>query len=76
MVGWALCGFHKQVAWSRYIKLVFLPLVGFAGHVVHSGASQERNIGTHFFMFEWDWFRFNKKRDGTRYTELVFLHPV
>jgi hypothetical protein len=53
-----------------------LPLVGYAGHVVHYGASGERNIGAHFFMFGWDRFRFNKKRASTRYAELVFLHPV
>jgi hypothetical protein len=29
-----------------------------------------------FFMVEWDRYRFNKKRVGTRYAELVFLHPV
>jgi hypothetical protein len=27
-------------------------------------------------MFGWDRFRFNKKRTGTHYSELVFLHPV
>jgi hypothetical protein len=27
-------------------------------------------------MFGWDWYGFNKKRDGTRYAELMFLHPV
>jgi hypothetical protein len=27
-------------------------------------------------MLRWDWYGFDKKRIGTRYTELVFLHPV
>jgi hypothetical protein len=29
-----------------------------------------------FFMLRWDWYRFHKKRTGTHYAELVFLHPV
>jgi hypothetical protein len=27
-------------------------------------------------MFKWDWYGFNKNRNGTCYTVLVFLHPV
>jgi hypothetical protein len=27
-------------------------------------------------MLEWDRYGLNKKCNGTRYTELVFLHPV
>jgi hypothetical protein len=33
------CDFHKKHAGTRYNKLVFLHLVGFVGHLVHSGAS-------------------------------------
>jgi hypothetical protein len=29
-----------------------------------------------FFMLEWDRYGFEKKRAGTRYAELVSLHPV
>jgi hypothetical protein len=50
--------------------------VGFAGHVVHSGASGPRIVGTLFFMLRWDWYGFNKKCTKTRYLELVFLHLV
>jgi hypothetical protein len=46
------------------------------GHVVHSGASGARNVNALFFMLGWDWSRFNKKRVGTCYAELVFLNPV
>jgi hypothetical protein len=35
-----------------------------------------RNVITLFFMLGWDQYRFNKERTGTRYAELVFLHPV
>jgi hypothetical protein len=50
--------------------------VGSAGHVVHSSAAGVRNGDELFFMHEWDRYGFNKKRTGTRYAELVFLHPV
>jgi hypothetical protein len=56
-------------------ELVFLHPVGSAGHVVHSGASGMRNIDELFFMLGWPWCSFHQKRDGTRYSELVFLHP-
>jgi hypothetical protein len=46
------------------------------GHVLHSGASRVRNVETLFFILGWDWYGFNKKRDGTLYVELVFLHPA
>jgi hypothetical protein len=46
------------------------------GHVVHSGASGVRNINALFFMLGWDQYRFHKKRAGTRYAKLVFLHLV
>jgi hypothetical protein len=29
-----------------------------------------------FFMLGWDRYGFDKKRAGTHYAELVFLHPV
>jgi hypothetical protein len=32
----------------RYVELVFLHLVGSAGHIVHSGARMERNINALF----------------------------
>jgi hypothetical protein len=46
------------------------------GHVVHSGAIGARSVDALFFMLMWDRYRFHKKRVGTRYAELVFLHPV
>jgi hypothetical protein len=46
------------------------------GHVVHSGASGTRNVNASFFMLGWDWHGVHQKCAGTRYFELVFLHPV
>jgi hypothetical protein len=46
------------------------------GHVLHSGASKARNVDTLFFMLGWDRCRFHKKCVGTRYVELMFLHPM
>jgi hypothetical protein len=45
----------------HYAKLVFFHLVGYAGHVVHYGASGPRNIYALFFMLGWAWYGFSKK---------------
>jgi hypothetical protein len=43
---------------------------------VHSGAFGARNVDALFFMLRWDRYGFDKKRAGTRYSKLVFLHLV
>jgi hypothetical protein len=34
ILGWARCGFHKKCAGTHDAELVFLHLLGYAGHVV------------------------------------------
>jgi hypothetical protein len=43
---------------------------------VHSVASWARNVDVLFFIPGWDQSGFHKKCTGTRYAELVFLHPL
>jgi hypothetical protein len=50
--------------------------MGFVGHVVHSGAFGARNIDALFFILGWVRCGFPRKRPGTCYAEVVFLHPV
>jgi hypothetical protein len=50
--------------------------VGFAGHVIHFGASGARNVDALFFILKWDRYGFNKMHTRTSYAELVFLHPM
>jgi hypothetical protein len=76
MLRWAWCGFHKKRVGSRYAEVVFLHLVGFAGHVLHSRASVARNLDALFFLLRWARCGFHKKLTGTQYAELVFLHLV
>jgi hypothetical protein len=76
MLGWDRYEFHKKHGGTRYTKLVFLYLVGSAGHVLYSGASGARNNDALLFMLGWELYGFHQKRVGTCYTELVFSHLV
>jgi hypothetical protein len=72
MLGWDRYVFNKKRTRTHYAELVFLLLVGSAGHIVHSCAYGVRNVDALFFMLVWAWFSFHKKRDGIHYAELVF----
>jgi hypothetical protein len=50
MLGLARYGSHKKCIRRRYIELVFLHPVRYAGHVVHSGVSMACNVGSIFFL--------------------------
>jgi hypothetical protein len=67
---------HKIRVGASYVKLVFLHPVGYAGHIVHSGASGAQNIDALFFMLVWARCGFEKKHGGKHYAKLVFLHSV
>jgi hypothetical protein len=72
MLGWDEYGFYKMCDGIPYARLLFLHPMGYAGHVVHCGASGARNTDTLFFMLRWDRYGFQNQRIETRYTELVF----
>jgi hypothetical protein len=73
---YARCGFHKKCTGTRYVELVSLHLVGFVGHVMHSGASGMRDVDALFFLHGWARCGSHKNCGWTRYVELVFLHPM
>jgi hypothetical protein len=75
MLGWDRYRFDEKCVGTRYTEVVFLHPVGYAGLIVHSGASAKRIMIALFFMLRWDRYRFNNKRVGTHYNELLFLHP-
>jgi hypothetical protein len=64
--------FIKSISGDVTLNMYFLHPVGYAGHVVHSGASGARNIDTLFFMLVCDLYGFHKKRVGTCYAKLLF----
>jgi hypothetical protein len=53
MLGWDRCSFHKKPVRTRYAQLVFLHLVGSAGHVVHSSGSGAQTFDAPFFILGW-----------------------
>jgi hypothetical protein len=76
MLGWDRYIFDKKRGRTRYVELVFLYPVGFAGHIMHFGASEPQNVDTLFFILMWARCGFHKKCAGARYAEIKFLHLV
>jgi hypothetical protein len=54
MLGWDRCSFHKNRVGTSYVELVLLHPVGYAGLIVHYGASRAGNIDALFFVLMWD----------------------
>jgi hypothetical protein len=73
---WAWYGFDINRARTHYDELVLLYPVGYAGHVVHSGASMVQNVDALFFVLVSAQCGFHKKHPGTCYARPVFLHLV
>jgi hypothetical protein len=76
MLWWGRYGFDRKRFRTHYAELVFLYPLGSVDHVVHSGASEVRNIDSLFFRLEWDRYGNHKNCVGTCYTEPLFLHAV
>jgi hypothetical protein len=51
MLGWDWYRFRKKRVGTHDAKLMFLPPVGSADHVVHSSGPGAQNINALFFMF-------------------------
>jgi hypothetical protein len=66
----------QKAWWHTLHRTCIFASVGSVGHVVHFRASRVRNVDVVFFVLRWAWCGFHKKRAGTRYVELVFLHPL
>jgi hypothetical protein len=76
MLGWDRYRFHKNHVGTHYTERLFLHPVGSAGHVVHFGASEVRNIDALFFMLGWNRYGLHKNNVETPYDERVFLYLV
>jgi hypothetical protein len=68
--------FHKIHVRTRYAELVILHPEGSAGHIVHFGVSEVRNIDAVFFLIGWDQYGVDKSALGDVMLNLCFLHLV
>jgi hypothetical protein len=76
MHGWVWCRSNKKHGMTRYHELMFLHLVGYAGHVVRSGASEAQNVNTLFFILRSVQCGSHKHHVEARYAKHMFLYPL
>jgi hypothetical protein len=76
MLRWARCRFHKKRDGTRYAELVFLHLVGSAGHVVHNNASGVRIVDALIFHACVGLVQFPQKARRDRLSRTCVFHPV
>jgi hypothetical protein len=70
---WDQYGFDKKHFRTRCAELVsFLHSDGFAGHIVHFGASGARIVDTIFFKLGWDRYEYDKNALGHIMLNLCF----
>jgi hypothetical protein len=76
MLGWDRYILHKKMHLHILRRTSIFASVGISGSRSAFRCIRARNVDTLFFMLKCDQYRFHKKRAGTRYTKLVFFHPV
>jgi hypothetical protein len=69
-------GFHKKHVETHYAELVFLHLMGSAGHIVHTSASGMQNVDALFSILGWAKCSFHINMAGLITTKLCVLHQV
>jgi hypothetical protein len=57
---------------QQYAELVFLHLMAFAGHIVHSGVCGTQKVEALFFVLACNWYRFYKNMMGHVTPNLCF----